>query len=570
MVLSYCLGVLFLAVGSVYFFRLASGLFGEDWKPALAGTFLFLLEPRLQWVSLSGMETTLFICLLLSTLFYFRQRDKVRTGVSAGLLLWTRPEALIFYVALALEWLYDTRIAAGKKGKRRSEAESPSPGWLAKPALIMAGFALLYAGFNLALSGTVFPNTLTAKIRYYSSGGEEFLPQLFTYMTGKHLGVLAFFFLIGMGSIVVNVVRRKSEPLLSGCFWMVGLVMAYKMYLPYLYHEGRYIMPVIPFFLLISLRGIIEMFRFVPRLVRLSTDGPRVLVARLLVLLLFCIQFGVASWEEREAYAADCRYISDRQVKAALWMRDHLPTDALVATHDIGAIGYYSDRKILDMVGLVSPQMIRQIGNLTGLKEQLVDRKVTHVAVLRSWFELDNQNPLFRTDERFPEVMEVFSFEKERTHFVPGAVPGLRLQAWNLLRSGRLRESERVVREAIRQDPLSSRSHCLLVTNLILAGRLEEAEARIQLALRLHPESPENRMARAELVFRRGDREKARSELEEIVRDKPDFAPAYFILAELHRAEGADSAKAMQYMKRYNEILNGAPDDSTAVTKRPL
>jgi len=40
------------------------------------------------------------------------------------------------------------------------------------------------------------------------------------------------------------------------------------------------------------------------------------------------------------------------------WLRDHTAPEAVVAVPDIGAIGYISRREILDLNGLVTPELI--------------------------------------------------------------------------------------------------------------------------------------------------------------------------------------------------------------------
>ena len=48
------------------------------------------------------------------------------------------------------------------------------------------------------------------------------------------------------------------------------------------------------------------------------------------------------------------------------WLRDNTPEDAVVAALDIGAVGYASDRPVLDLMGLVSPEILSG-GAETGL-----------------------------------------------------------------------------------------------------------------------------------------------------------------------------------------------------------
>lgn len=43
-------------------------------------------------------------------------------------------------------------------------------------------------------------------------------------------------------------------------------------------------------------------------------------------------------------------------IAAATWMSTHLPSDAVVATTETGNIGWYCDRRIIDLVGLTTPQ----------------------------------------------------------------------------------------------------------------------------------------------------------------------------------------------------------------------
>jgi hypothetical protein len=45
-----------------------------------------------------------------------------------------------------------------------------------------------------------------------------------------------------------------------------------------------------------------------------------------------------------------------------LWLRDHTAASASVAAVEIGTLGWYSERPIVDIVGLVSPDNARFLG----------------------------------------------------------------------------------------------------------------------------------------------------------------------------------------------------------------
>jgi hypothetical protein len=45
--------------------------------------------------------------------------------------------------------------------------------------------------------------------------------------------------------------------------------------------------------------------------------------------------------------------------KAGRWIAEHTPPDTVIATNVIGAIGYFSHRRLVDMIGLVDPVIAR-------------------------------------------------------------------------------------------------------------------------------------------------------------------------------------------------------------------
>jgi hypothetical protein len=59
-----------------------------------------------------------------------------------------------------------------------------------------------------------------------------------------------------------------------------------------------------------------------------------------------------------KGYAEDVAIIESEMVVTAKWAAANLPPEALLAVHDIGAIGFFDDHAILDLAGLVSPQVV--------------------------------------------------------------------------------------------------------------------------------------------------------------------------------------------------------------------
>ena len=264
-------------------------------------------------------------------------------------------------------------------------------------------------------------------------------------------------------------------------------------------------MPVIPPFLLLGLLGASATGEFLQRRFSLKADLRRYSPVPAALVLIFIVEFFPAGEAMEGRYAETCRYISERQVKTAHWLHDNLPEGAVVATHDIGAIGFYSGRRVIDMVGLVSPEMIPNLHNLDSLGAFLVRKRVTHLAVLRNWFEIVNVNPLFQTDEAHPEIMEVFPFDPSRIHIVPSNVFRIEQIGLSCLANGESRTAVSIFMTAVRLDPFSSKLHMELGVALLSAGKIPEAEASLRRSLEIQPTLWNARAALAQIESARGN-----------------------------------------------------------------
>ena len=111
-------------------------------------------------------------------------------------------------------------------------------------------------------------------------------------------------------------------------------------------------------------------------------------------------------------YRDFARYHVERHVRAGRWLAAHTPKDAVVATHDIGAIAFYSQRRIVDITGLVTPEVVPHIlkpDYIPFLERLFAARHVTYLAVLQEWQAVDNQTPLFEADPN-PEVLDIYDW----------------------------------------------------------------------------------------------------------------------------------------------------------------
>ncbi len=108
-------------------------------------------------------------------------------------------------------------------------------------------------------------------------------------------------------------------------------------------------------------------------------------------------------------YADNVRSINGGDVAAARWLAANTPADASVAVNDIGAIAYFSGRRIVDLVGLASPDVVAvtatsQPGSAereARLRDLLLAGGVDYVVIFPQWFPHLARDPALVEVARF-------------------------------------------------------------------------------------------------------------------------------------------------------------------------
>jgi hypothetical protein len=153
----------------------------------------------------------------------------------------------------------------------------------------------------------------------------------------------------------------------------------YALRLPVTYQHGRYVMPAMPVYFIWGLAGVALLLeRPAPALVR-RLLGRAWLISIAVVLGLFYI-LGA------NAYHNDIAVIEGEMVATARWVRSNTPPSALIAAHDIGALGYFAERRLLDLAGLVSPEVIPFIRDEARLAAYLDERQADYLITFPGWY----------------------------------------------------------------------------------------------------------------------------------------------------------------------------------------
>jgi hypothetical protein len=87
-----------------------------------------------------------------------------------------------------------------------------------------------------------------------------------------------------------------------------------------------------------------------------------------------------------QAYANDVRIIETEMVVVARWLRENTSPDAIIAAHDIGAIGYFTERPLVDLAGLITPEVIPFIRDEDALLVFSQQAGASYLVTFPSWY----------------------------------------------------------------------------------------------------------------------------------------------------------------------------------------
>jgi len=383
-------------LGTALLTRRAALAVGAGRGAALAAALGAVGLGRLAWGALSGMEVPLAAALVAGAVLAVLRMRPWLASLLLGLATLARPEAGLF---VALHGVAAGRVRAG----------------LGRVAL--AGLVLAPAvAFNLATTGRVVPLPAAAKVEGGLLGRAEGLSgawRIGATRTVAYLGewirlLLADHWalpvLLAVGLIVLF--RRRSALRWLGLA-LVLHPLATAVVAPYrgpAFQTGRYSSHLLPLALVVGAAGL----SWVLTTLRAGGRGalgaapaplpgdpaagatrtmepPRLAAATLMVVLALGLvgRLGPAA----RAYGWGVQNIDAMQVALGRWVARETPPDALVAVNDIGALSYFGDRRILDLMGLATPAVLpyRRAGP-AGVTRFVEARCPDYVVIFPEWF----------------------------------------------------------------------------------------------------------------------------------------------------------------------------------------
>jgi len=328
--------------------------------------FFFVTVWQLTWSAVSGMETLLqgFIIFFVLSMLLVDPRRYFALGFLTGLSVWVRPDGITLLGPLLF-----TAFLMEKNNRDRANA-------VVKILGSFSAFFLPYLLFNLALSGNPLPNTFYAKQAEYQAAWLSFT---LSYRLNNYLlPILASPFLALLPGAVIWMgkrIRLRDWAAIATLLWFLGYIGLYFLRLP-AYQHGRYIIPAFPILYLWGMLGLVEY-------VTSPKANRRIAFVWTALTGMLCLLFSPLAARQN---AADVAWIEKDMVGTAKWAQENLPPDALLAVHDIGAIGYFDQHRIIDLAGLVSPDVVPFIRDQDQIAAYLDQRGADYLVTLPDFY----------------------------------------------------------------------------------------------------------------------------------------------------------------------------------------
>jgi arabinofuranosyltransferase len=324
----------------------------DQWWVALIAPLMLALNPSFASFVTSGLETALFAFLLTVTtagFIYSLHRGMFSVWLALGyvFLTMTRPEGLLmFAVAWILGWFH----AGGRFQTRLSS--------LAAYLLPIAAVTVL----RWIIYGYPFPNPAYSKLIL----DRQALAYGMNYVW-RFLVEYGWFGILLVLAILPVIIRNDSRKMWR---YLGILFLAYVIYILFVGGDVlkglRFFVPILPIYALLIQGGIMAIWK------RMTSANNRTAGIVIVTGIVAVVVIGQAAGYPRELHRAQLENgLVEKMRTLANWFREHQPSNTAVAANSIGALGYYSGYRMVDMVGLVNaaiahhPRIIKGIHSPT-------------------------------------------------------------------------------------------------------------------------------------------------------------------------------------------------------------
>ncbi len=310
---------------------------GEKRAGYVAAFWIAVSPLHIQW-SISGMETSLVTCCGMWAWVAFLERRNTQAYLAAGILVLLRWDGILLFGVLTAAFCGRERRFPFREVLLFCLVIAP---WLALATWYYGNPIPVTAMAKATVYGWRASHDVTWFLRTFP--GLPKLGRRFLFNPGY--GLLSLLACIGMG----RAWKRRRTAFLAPVFWFALYWLAFLFSRVLLF--PWYIVPPLPIYEAFMAMGLVRTVQWLRP--RFLWPLPRPVTAVLMAMLVGGCTYGAI-------VAAHGEQVVEERVRIplALWIKAHSKPTDVVMLEPIGYIGYYSERPILDVVGLISPRVL--------------------------------------------------------------------------------------------------------------------------------------------------------------------------------------------------------------------
>lgn len=338
----------------------------RDWFFSLFPSLLLASNSAFAYWSISGLETAFFVmAVLLSMYFYLSNHRLVIVFTALSTLI--RPEGVLIFVIILWHKLFF------RKDKLKDSL------------FFLAGFVALllpFFIFKILYYGDILPNSFYAKtsfsLEYIKSGLEYF------WLFSRHCGLWGILYLLPI-LFYKNLDQKQKLFLL--------FIYIYTLYVILIGGDvlmvHRFLLPVLPFLYLFYTLSIGRLFLMFKR------RSLAILISVSLIFLLLALTFLFPHTWIKEVRRNELGLVGKMSFLAKS-LSEYYGSDFSIAASTIGALSYYLDAKVVDMLGLTDKHISRHPEKIPGIVSSWKVRKFN----IQYLLSLDPDFILFSTERK--------------------------------------------------------------------------------------------------------------------------------------------------------------------------
>ncbi|MGH2574118.1 MAG: hypothetical protein ACRDFC_00295 [Ignavibacteria bacterium] len=323
--------LLFSVSSAVIFYKLADILFNKDKFLVAISTSIFVVNIWFIRWTFTGMETSLAVFCVLFVLYSFYKNKYYLTFIILGVFYLIRPESFVLAIVLFFLLIY--------QGIREKNLNYKYFLLYLLLFFVIAAPFLIYAKVTFS---TIVPNTTLGKATFNLNINTIFeqVKEIFRTLAPSNIAEIIF----ALVYIPIALKRNEIRSSLPLILWPSGLLLLYIITDSDII--SRYLIIITPMFSLLAVKMIEVLMR---------KNSKRGIIMGFLFFIAIAIQsqfvfYGYVK-PHTENFTAGMR---DCFKSIGIWFNENTPPGSRILVGDIGVIGYYAERYIIDAAALAN------------------------------------------------------------------------------------------------------------------------------------------------------------------------------------------------------------------------